>query len=125
MSSFVLTPEFDIENLYDEVNIFVTLTCYLNNNKLFVFSPETSFNKENNYWSNLLLVSDNEENFMKNLEFPTSNGECSIFMDPNQTIFTVSKSGDGFGGDLDVIIPTKDCKDVFRQIYNYINNYNY
>ena len=79
---------------------------------LFTFRPENTGSVED--WEEMVKACEEED---REYDMPTE-GNCSISVDKKYVSFSLSRHGDGYGGDSDVYLPKKICLDAFRHIFN-------
>jgi hypothetical protein len=78
---------------------------------LFTFAPEYSGTAED--WKNLTIACEIED--MNS--YLSDGGDCQISVNNKYVFFELSRHGDGYGGDVEIMVPKKLCIDAFKHIY--------
>jgi hypothetical protein len=106
--------ESDVEKFVDgdgEESWMITITAKEGDDILFTFRPEHPGRADE--WGEMMTACQIED--MNNSL--SSEGDCQISVNNKHAFFELSRHGDGYGGEVEIMIPKKLCVDAFRNIY--------
>jgi hypothetical protein len=103
----------------DEDSWIVTIEAKVNNDVLFTFKPEYCGTAED--WNDLTIACEIED--MNNSL--SDEGDCQISVNNKHVFFELSRHGNGYGGDVEIMVPKKLCIDAFKHIYQTMSKSKY
>lgn len=95
----------------DEEQWVITITAKEQDETIFTFKPEHAGTSDD--WKDMLTACQIEDmNYYSSHE-----GDCQISVNNKHVFFELSRHGNGYGGEMEIMIPKKLCIDAFKHIW--------